>query len=94
VAYGLDKCLGLVSYHHIFHTDNRKEFIEKLLVNLLKTNNPHCFVVTGWPRTPHDQRSVESSNKLVQQIMKSISSKQQQASLEDNWIKFLGQIIG
>ncbi len=49
VAFELEKYFGLVGYPQIFHTDNWKEFIARTVVRLLKGNNPHCFVVTGWP---------------------------------------------
>jgi hypothetical protein len=89
VAYELEKYFGFVGYPQIFHIDNGKEFIALVVQDLLINNNPNCFLVTGRPRTPCDQGSVESGNKLVQQIMKSILSQQRQAGLEDNWTKFL-----
>jgi hypothetical protein len=60
---------------------------------MMKRNNPNCFIVTGRPRTPHDQGSVESANKLVQCVMKSISSERRLAGLEVNWTKLLGQVM-
>ncbi len=45
-----------------------------VVVDLLKASNPNCFIVTGRPRTPRDQGSVESANKVVQQVLKCISS--------------------
>jgi hypothetical protein len=59
---------------------------------MMKRNNPNCFIVTGRPRTPHDQGSVESTNKLVQGVMKSISSERCLAGLEFNWTRLLGQV--
>jgi hypothetical protein len=56
-------------------------------------NNPNCFVVTRHPRTPHEQGSVESTNKPVQCVMKSISSKHCLAGLKVNWTRFLGQVM-
>jgi hypothetical protein len=56
-------------------------------------NNPNCFIVTGHPRTPRDQGSVESANKLVQRVMKSISSEHHLADLKVNWTRFLGQVM-
>jgi hypothetical protein len=68
----------------IFNTDNGKEFIAQLVADLMKQNNPNCFIVTRCPRTPRDQGSVESANKLVQLVMKSISSEHYLAGLEVN----------
>jgi hypothetical protein len=59
----------------------------------MKQNKPNCFIVTGCPRTPRDQGSVESANKMVQRVMKSISSKHRLAGLEVNWTRFLGQVM-
>ncbi len=56
-----------------YNTDNGKEFIAKFVVDMMKHNNPNWFIVTGRPRTPRNQGSVESANKLVQRVMKSIS---------------------
>jgi hypothetical protein len=64
-----------------------------LVVDLMKQNIRNCFIVTGCPRTPRDQGSVESANKLVQRVMKSISSEQCLAGLEVNWTRFLGQVM-
>jgi hypothetical protein len=59
----------------------------------MKQNNPNCFIVTGRPRTPRDQGSVQSTNKLVQRVMKSISLECPLAGLEVNWTRFLGQVM-
>ncbi len=77
----------------LFNSDNGKEFIATIIVDLLKASNPNCFIVTGRPRTPHDQGSVESANKIVQQVLKSISSENCLRSIEVNWIKLLGQVM-
>jgi hypothetical protein len=55
------------------YADNGKEFIVTIVVDLLKESNPNCFIITGRPRTPRDQGSIESTNKIVQQVLKSIS---------------------
>jgi hypothetical protein len=47
----------------------------------------------GHPRTPRDQGSVESANKIVQQVLKSISSENCLWSIEVNWTKLLGQVM-
>ena len=63
------------------------------MVELLKANNPNCFLVTGRPRTPRDQGSVENANKLVQRVLKSISAERRLKGLEVNWTNLLGQIM-
>jgi hypothetical protein len=77
----------------LFNSDNGKEFIATIVVDLLKASNPNCFIVTGCPRTPCDQGSVESANKIVQQVLKSISSENCLQSIEVNWTKLLGQVM-
>ena len=63
------------------------------MVELLKANNPNCFLVTGRPRTPRDQGSVENANKLVQRVLKSISTDRCLKGLEVNWTNLLGEIM-
>ena len=77
----------------MFNSDNGKEFIATLVVDLLKASNPNCFIVTGRPRTPRDQGSVESANKIVQQVLKCISSENRLRSIPVNWTKLLGQVM-
>lgn len=74
-------------------TDNGKEFIATVVVDLIKESNPNCYLVTGRPRTPRDQGSVENANKMVQQVLKSISSENRLRSKEVNWTKLLGQVM-
>ncbi len=63
------------------------------MVDLMKQNNLNCLIVTGCPRTPRDQGSFESANKLVQRVMKSTSLERCLAGLEVNWTRFLGQVM-
>jgi hypothetical protein len=74
------------------HADNGKEFITTIVVDLIKESNLNCFIVTGRPRTPWDQGSVESANKIIQQVLKSISLEKCLWSIEVNWTKLLGQV--
>ena len=64
-----------------------------MVVDLMMKNNLNCFIVTARPRTSRDHGSVESANKLVQRVMKSISSERCLAGLEVNWTRFLGQVM-
>jgi hypothetical protein len=77
----------------LFNSDNWKEFIATIVVDLLKASNPNCFIVTVHPRTPRDQGSIKSTNKIVQQVLKSISSENCLWSIEVNWTKLLGQVM-
>jgi hypothetical protein len=82
-----------IVYLYNIYADNGKEFIATIVWELLVKNNPNCFLVTGRPRTLRNQGSVESGNKLVSQIRKSLACERQRARLEDNWTKYLGQIM-
>jgi hypothetical protein len=77
----------------LFNSDNGKECITTIVVDLLKASNPNCFIVTGCPRNPRDQGSVKSANKVVQQVLKSISSENRLRSIKVNWTKLLGQVM-
>ena len=68
----------------LLHADNGKEFNATIVVDLIKESNPNCFIITGHPRTPRDQGSVESANKIVQQVLKSISLENCLQSIEVN----------
>jgi transposase InsO family protein len=63
VAFVLQDIFSLVGYPSIFHTDNGKEFMGEAVVQLLQDNAPSCVTVTGRPRTPRDQGSVENINR-------------------------------
>jgi hypothetical protein len=75
------------------HADNGKEFIATIVVDLIKESNPKSFIVTRRSRTPRDLGSVESANKIVQKVLKSISSENCLRSIEVNWTKLLGQVL-
>jgi hypothetical protein len=65
IAYKLQEIFGIIGYPKIFHTDNGKEFTAKVVLKVLREMNPHIYAVTGRPRRPSAQGSVESMNKLV-----------------------------
>jgi hypothetical protein len=77
----------------MFNSNNGKEFIATIVVDLLKKSNPNCFIITGRPRTPCDQGSVESTNKVVQQVLKSLFSERCLRSIKVNWTNLLGQVM-
>ena len=93
VAAELEKYFGFAGFPHILHTDNGKDFIATLVVEMMMRHNPNCFIVTGRPRTPRDQGSVENANKLVKQVLMSISRQRRIEGIETNWTKILGQVM-
>ncbi len=44
--------LLIVSLFTLLSLDNGKEFIAKIVVEMMLAHNPNCFIVTGRPRTP------------------------------------------
>jgi hypothetical protein len=65
IAYKLQEIFGIIGYPMIFHTDNGKEFTAKVVLEFLHDLNPNILMVTGRPRCPSDQGSVENMNKFV-----------------------------
>jgi hypothetical protein len=53
----------------IFHTNNGKEFTAKVVLEFLWDLNPHILTVTGRPRRPSDQGSVENMIKCVKRTL-------------------------
>ena len=93
VAYELQKYFGLVGYPKIFHTDNGKEFTAKRILRFLRSMNPNIFAVTGRPRMPRDQGSVENVNKFVKMIIGSILVERRLAGENPNWTEILGSVM-
>jgi hypothetical protein len=93
VAAELEKYFGFAGFPHILHTDNGKEFIATLVVDMMMRHNPNCFLVTGRPRTPRDQGSVESGNKVVQRVLMAICRQRRMEGIQTNWTRILGQVM-
>ena len=93
VASELEKHFGFAGFPHILHTDNGKEFIATLVVDMMMRHNPDCFLVTGRPRTPRDQGSMENANKVVKKVLMSLSRERRMQGIETNWTKILGQVM-
>lgn len=93
VAHELDRIFGLIGYPSIFHTDNGKEFTANEILVLLKEYSESIITVTGRPRTPSDQGSVESMNKLVHKIIKDLENEARLRGKEPNWTKLLGRAM-
>ena len=93
VCFELNSLFGLIRYPHIFHTDNGSEFTAEQVVGMLKRWNQTILTVTGRPRKPSDQGSVEIINRLVKRVMNSVlASEVQKGNLRPNWgTKYLGE---
>lgn len=92
VAFELDRHFGLVGYPLIFHTDNGNEFVARQILDMLAEINPLIITVTGRPRTPRDQGSVERSNQMVKRILLDMCAQRRKEGKDDNWTMLLGQV--
>jgi transposase InsO family protein len=93
VAHELDHIFGLIGYTAMLHTDNRKEFVAKLILKILKELNPYIVTDTGRPLTPCDQGSVESMNKFIKKVLLSMVSELTLKSIDPNWTNLLGRVM-
>lgn len=93
VAAELEKYFGFIGFPHILHSDNGKEFIASLVVDMIMRNNPDCFIVTGRPRTPRDQGSVEIANKLVKRVLMRVCAQRRLQGIDTNWTRILGHVM-
>lgn len=93
VAHRLQEFFGLVGYPSIFHTDNGKEFTARLILKFLRQLNPSIITVTGRPRQPSDQGSVESMNRFVKRIIGSELAERRLAGENPNWTEILGSVV-
>ena len=92
VAYKLQEIFGLIGYPKIFHTDNGKEFTANIILWLLCQLTPNIVAVTGQPRHPHDQGSVENVNALVKRVLGSVLMEYCLAGQNSNWTEVLGSV--
>jgi hypothetical protein len=69
VIHELSYIFGMIGYPTFFHTDNGKEFVAKEVIKGLKDIAPSITSVTGRPRCPSDQGSVEKQNALAKKMI-------------------------
>jgi hypothetical protein len=91
-AYKLQEIFGLIGHPKIFHTDNAKEFTAKLILQFLCAMNPNILRVTGHPRHPRDQGSIENMNKFVKRVLGMVLAERQLAGWNPNWTEVLGSV--
>ncbi len=85
VAYKLQEIFGVIGFPKIFHTANGKEFTARCVLELLRHLNPNIISVTGWPRRPRDQGSVENVNKLVKRVLGTVLAERRMLGQNPNW---------
>ena len=92
VAFELEKYFGLVGYPIIFHTDNGNEFVARQILEMISDINPAIITVTGRPRTPRDQGSVERANQIIKQAVADVCAERRREGKDDNWTMLLGRV--
>ena len=92
IAYKLQETFGVIGYPKIFHTDNGKEFTAKLILQFLRQLNPNIVAVTGRPRRPQDQGSVENANATLKRVLSSVLTERRLAGENPNWTEVLGSV--
>lgn len=92
MAFELEKYFGLVGYPIIFHTDNGNEFVARQIIEMLAEINPAIITVTGRPRTPRDQGSVERVNATVKRAVASVCAERRREGKDDNWTMLLSLV--
>ena len=82
-----------VGFPLIFHTDNGTEFINEYVYSLLKDMDPNILLVTGAPRTPGHQGSVENVNKTIKNtIDKVIAGERLKGNDSVTWLNVLPEV--
>jgi hypothetical protein len=94
VAHELSILFGLLGFPNIFQTDNGKEFTAQEILTFLKELSPTITTVTGRPRKPNDQGSVENMNKLVKRTIQKLEEEDRQQGIKDpNWTRYMGRAM-
>jgi hypothetical protein len=93
IAHELSYLFGLIGFPHIFHSDNGTEF-SKVVIAMLKEQSPAITTVTGRPRRPSDQGSVENQNKHIKDVLNSCEREDQMKGVvKPNWTHYLGRTM-
>jgi hypothetical protein len=98
VAHGLDHLFSLIGYPVIFHTDNGNEFTAIEILQFLKSINPNILSVTGRPRKPSDQGSVERTNQIVKNKLEKLEDEERLAMVDPphgwrpNWVTNVNRV--
>ena len=62
------------------------------VLELLCHLNPNIISVTGRPRRPRDQGSVENVNKLVKRVLGTVLAERRMLGQNPNWTEVLGSV--
>jgi hypothetical protein len=92
VAYKLQEIFGVIGYPKISHTDNGMEFTAKLILQFLRAMNPNILTVTGHPKCPCDQGSIENMNKFVKRVLEIVLAERRLTGENPSWTEVLGSV--
>jgi hypothetical protein len=93
VAYELNLIFGLIGPPIIYQPDNGQEVAGNLIIDAIYAINPLATIITGRPRTPRDQGSIEVGNKSVKSVLDSLEEEARQREEVPNWTMLLGSVM-
>jgi hypothetical protein len=92
VAHALELLFSDIGWPLIFHTDNGNEFVAQVVEDML-AKEPLVCTVTGRPRKPQDQGSVERANRDVKiAIDNEIETARLKGISNPSWLDFLPRV--
>ena len=62
------------------------------ILDMIADVNPAIITVTGRPRTPRDQGSVERANQIIKKVIADVCAERRNEGKDDNWTMFLGRV--
>jgi hypothetical protein len=92
VAAELRHLFHEIGFPLIFHTDNGTEFISKKVYDLLKDHDDNILTVSGKPRTPRVQGSVENANRHVKIAISNAINAGRLKNQSLTWVDVLGPV--
>ena len=93
VAYELSNLFGMIGYPVTYHSDNGGEVHSKEVLKIVRELHPHCTTVTGRPREPRDQGSVERANQVIKKIFSNFEEEERLAGRVPNWTFLVGRVM-
>jgi hypothetical protein len=90
VASGLCHIFGLLGYPLVHQSGNGNEVSAQEIIDMLHDMDPKTVTVTGRPRTPREQGSVERDNATVKRAIAKMVAERKRAdpqnSQKHNWL--------
>ena len=92
----LSHIFGLLGYPLVFQTDNGSELVADIVVQAIRELHPDCFTVSGQPRNPREQGSIERSHQPVKSVLLYMVKEYKQRNPKSSytWVQFIGPAMG